>query len=73
MINQKFIKLFLYIIMTIVVITTMVFSVSYAENIDFMGETLVYTEMYTSDVDENGYEELIFYMNENNLVLAIWD
>ncbi|MEA1975425.1 MAG: hypothetical protein U9N10_07740 [Bacillota bacterium] len=73
MISRKFIKSFIHIITTIVVIATMFLSVSYAENIDFMGESLIYTEKYTSDIDENGYEELIFYMNENVLVLAIWD
>jgi len=73
MINQKFIKSFINIIITIVVFATMFLSVSYAENIDFMDESLIYTEIYNSDVDENGYEELVFYMNENDLVLAIWD
>ena len=46
---------------------------AYADSTDFMDRSLTYDQTYTRDVDGNGVEELTFHMQEDALVLSVWD
>lgn len=48
-------------------------SVAFADDMSFVEKTLSYDQIYLRDVDENGYEELTFYMRGDELVLSVWD
>lgn len=47
--------------------------VGFAETLSFYDQTLEYDQQYRYDLDGDGYQELMFHMKGDELVLAVWD
>lgn len=45
----------------------------FGESVTFMGEDLIYDNVYQQDLNANGKPELTFYMDGDSLVLSEWD
>jgi len=73
MINRINKRVIIYVMLMVVIFNIQISPASFADDVSFMGKTLSYDQIYLRDVDDNGYEELTFYMIGDQLVLSVWD